>query len=102
MKKTVFLAFLLFLPFTLLAQNKSKFDLQSNKSGNEQISLTNSISSFTLTKGGFFTLGTAAGVAASNLDDFNQISFGHPYALTSFPMIFVDSSWKNPADLFHN
>jgi len=56
----------------------------------------------TLIKGGFFTIGTTQGVSTSTADDYNQITFGHPYALTSFPMIFADSSWVKPSELFNN
>ena len=46
-----------------------------------------------LIEGGYFTLGTLDGIDEGPLDDQCQLSFGHPYAKTSYPIIKVDGQW---------
>ena len=78
---------------------KSQFDLDLPPM-NPKIKSLNSIgfelkrtvSEATLIQGGYFTLGTNKGLT-SGLDDHCYLSFGHPFALTSFPMLSIDGKW---------
>ena len=47
----------------------------------------------TMLPGGYFTVGTVGGVDAGILDDGCGIAFGHPYAMTSYPVFSVDGEW---------
>ncbi|MBE0642897.1 MAG: VWA domain-containing protein [Bacteroidetes bacterium] len=67
----------------------------------ERTALYNAISSATLLRGGYFTFGTTGGASAERHDDNCQITFGHPYALTSFAMLYWDGTWYR-ADQFFN
>ena len=49
-------------------------------------------------EGAFFTLGTNEGQSASALDDKCCLTFGHPYALTSYPILKIDGDWGRLAD----
>ncbi len=50
-----------------------------------------------LITGGFFTIGTHKGLDDdSALDDLCGITFGHPYAMTSFPLVNIDGNWLKP------
>ncbi|MBN2009659.1 VWA domain-containing protein [candidate division KSB1 bacterium] len=62
--------------------------------------MTTNISEMTLVQGGHFTIGTNNGVSASSLDDKCGITFGHPYAMTSYPLLAIDGQWKKPASVF--
>lgn len=50
--------------------------------------------------GGFFTIGTTAGLSSNALDDRCGITFGHPYARTSYPVICIDGHWTKPEGVF--
>ena len=50
-------------------------------------------SELTLIQGGYFTLGTNNGISSTTLDDLCGITFGHPYAMTSYPLLSVDGAW---------
>lgn len=105
---TVFLFFVFSL--SLFALNKNSFDVtQSPSTGLAKSSDTqtgywgsvvadNTVSSYSMMLGGYFTLGTTKGLSTSPFDDKCQISYGHPYALTSFPIFSVDGEWKKPDD----
>lgn len=100
------------------AQNKAAYDLQLDAVTGEQdesqefsfrkitvgvlehTALNNPFSSATLLRGGYFTFGTTAGVSAERHDDNCQITFGHPYALTSFPLFLWDGTWFSPDQFF--
>ena len=108
-KTVVFLAFLLLLATNLHSQNKSKFDLtlpdiKSNLSltmGAENLRLTNEATDITLLKEGYFTIGTNKGKSSGTLDDSCQITFGHPYAMTSYPYFRINGVTKNPDVYFY-
>jgi hypothetical protein len=52
-----------------------------------------------LLSGGYFTLGTTSGYAVdSPLDDRCQLLYGHPYAMTSMPLIRLDGNWISMDD----
>jgi Mg-chelatase subunit ChlD len=61
--------------------------------------LINSVVEATLLKGGFYTLGTSGGVSTSRLDDNCSLTYGHPYARTSYPVLHIDGEW-NTLDAF--
>ncbi|MBN1560372.1 VWA domain-containing protein [candidate division KSB1 bacterium] len=98
---TVFLFF--FASLELAAIDKSTFDIQlpqslaksggaDNHFGGKTVS--NDVLSYSMLIGGYFTLGTTAGASASPFDDKCDLSFGHPYALTSFPFFSLDGMWS--------
>ena len=62
--------------------------------------LTLPASELALVSGGYFTIGTTAGVTASPLDDRCGVTWGHPYALTSTPLLAIDGRWGPAADFF--
>ena len=84
----------------LFSQNKLSFDVSKTNEGNYKNSLAkmssssdeikNSYLSATILNGGYFTIGTTSGISNSSLDDNCQITFGHPYAKTSFPIFSFD------------
>ncbi len=86
--------------------DKSKFDIDvPNQSmtlkktsgiGYEGQQIKKAVSEMTLLQGGYFTIGTNQGLSASALDDHCGITFGHPYALTSYPLIAVNGDWAKP------
>lgn len=122
------LLFLLCLSVQSVAQNKSAFDLHEDASadfgqgsattaqhggqadaaslrkgaaeGLERTALMNPFTAVTLLRGGYFTLGTTGGASAEQLDDYNQITFGHPFALTSFVLLYWDGAWYRPEQFF--
>lgn len=47
----------------------------------------------TLINGGYFTIGTSSGTMDSPLDDNCAITFGHPFAKTSYPVFSIDGKW---------
>ncbi len=110
MKKLIITACLLVFISGVRAQDKSAFDIQSGSSlkntsikkvsGYDSQRLTGPIYDATLISGGYFTLGTTAGISESSLDDNCTLTFGHPYALTSYPVISVDGTWYKPEDYF--
>ena len=57
--------------------------------------LSGEILSASLIQGGYFTLGTNQGKSPGQLDDNCNITFGHPYALTSYPLIALDGAWMS-------
>lgn len=66
----------------------------------ERTALENPFTAVTLLRGGYFTLGTTGGASAEQLDDYNQITFGHPFALTSFVLLYWDGAWYRPEQFF--
>lgn len=112
MKKFILAALTLLVPFLTFAQDKANYDLNPDKplkgramssvmsTGN--VEFKDSLVSYTLLKGGYFTLGTNRGISQSSLDDQCQLTFGHPYAMTSYPVFSLDGSWYRFNDLFTN
>jgi len=64
------------------------------------VNLTNDFLEATLIDGGYFTIGTTAGITASGLDDRCAITFGHPYAKTSYPVFSIDNNWYKLDEYF--
>lgn len=73
--------------------SQSEFsNLKSESLSSNRKKVTTKLNSYTLMQGGYFTIGTSTGISESIIDDYCQISFGHPYALTSYPFIKIDGS----------
>lgn len=122
------LLFLLFLTMQSGAQNKAAFDLHEETAADfgqgsaataergewtqsvalrkgaagvlDRTALENPFTAVTLLRGGYFTLGTTGGASAEQLDDYNQITYGHPFALTSFVLLYWDGAWYRPEQFF--
>lgn len=98
-------------------QNKSTFDLNfpeyvpaPNQSPQaaptkgvtfDYETLENETTAFTLLSDGYFTIGTTSGLSAGTLDDHCQITFGHPFALTSYPFFTLDGVPHHPELYFY-
>lgn len=86
--------------------DKSKFDIdvpdqsltlkKAGGIGYEGQYLKKTVSEMTLIQGGYFTIGTNQGLSSSVLDDNCGVTFGHPYALTSYPLISINGEWAKP------
>ena len=60
--------------------------------GIDYLELTNAVMEADLLRSGHFTLGTALGTDQGPLDDHQSLTFGHPLAKTSYPLLEVDGS----------
>ncbi len=56
--------------------------------------------SATLISGGYFTLGTVQGLSSSELDNLCGLTFGHPFAMTSFPLLKLNGTSGTPETFF--
>ncbi len=107
MKKVTALLLLIVAP-QLFAVNKSHLDIAQHSNDLAKSSgvasdgffgsktLSNSYTSYSLMTGGYFTIGTSNGLSDSPFDDQCQLTFGHPYALTSYPLLAIDGVWGKP------
>lgn len=95
--------------FCVLAQEKNKYDISPEKSGmqilktadiHSSMEYKNDYISMTLLNEGYFTIGTTGGSSSGPLDNNCQITFGHPYAMTSYPLFSIDGSWYKIEDYF--
>jgi hypothetical protein len=107
MKKSILILLIIFLTQTLFAQNKIKYDIIAQKSQNglakvasdyNQSQISNSWLSATLISGGYYTVGTTNGLSAKKSDDNCQVTFGHPFAMTSYALFGIDGNWHKPDD----
>ena len=99
-----------FLPILLFAQEKSHYDLDFSRLAKRTVisgeispkyaSTSSEFIEISLTQTGYFTVGTTSGITESYLDNHCQITYGHPYAMTSFPVIAVDGFWYRFEDYF--
>ncbi|MBN1352230.1 VWA domain-containing protein [candidate division KSB1 bacterium] len=90
--------------------NKDDFDIQSPDTpaplskalaaSSVGWTLNKELTGITLTHGGYFTFGTNSGLSITSLDDNCGLTFGHPFALTSYPIIFIDGQWQMPESVF--
>ncbi len=103
MKKIFLLILIISCYFSGFGQKKSNLDLSfpENEITNSQSyqigasrninmeyeSLENDKTGFSLLSDGYFTIGTTNGLSQDILDNNCQITFGHPYALTSYPFL---------------
>jgi len=102
------LLILTFLITVTAAQEKSNYDLEKNSLSKtshdhlvyDYLTVTNGMLEGTLLKDGYFTLGTELGTSRSPLDDNCQITYGHPFAKTSYPVVIIDGEEKLYTDLF--
>ena len=123
MKKTFIIGIGLLCNCLLFAQNipinnsfsdpKSRFDISDFsklfKSNSSKGSTTSSwlanqsdVFQYTLMKGGYFTIGTNHGTTESVFDDQCQITYGHPFAMSSNPLITVDGHQYSPMEYTDN
>ncbi len=110
-KKLLILGLIILTSSPVLSWDKSRFDLSvKNESmalnkvaelGYEGQEIKKQVSEMTLIQGGYFTIGANQGLSPSNLDDQCGITFGHPYALTSYPLFSIDGSWGKPEAFFN-
>lgn len=93
------------------AQTKTDFDLSGRELGKTQsvksaqainpVEFKNGTVHLTLVQGGYFTLGTTGGASTDAFDDNCQLTFGHPYALTSYPVFSIDGkNWYKTDEYF--
>lgn len=114
-QKHFLLILLIFVTSLLSAQNKSVFDLDFQQKANSSYEYDSPSSLFpeygtkgdqiielSATKGGFFTIGTTNGSTNSKLDDSCQITFGHPYAKTSYPYFKLNGTLFNIENYFYD
>ncbi len=95
----------------LIGQTKRNFDLDSPglRKGNDGVmsvgynyeTLSNNYLEATIVNGGYFTLGTVSGISQSIMDDNSSLTFGHPYAMTSYPIIKIEGEWLKLEDYFN-
>ncbi|MCI0512384.1 VWA domain-containing protein [candidate division KSB1 bacterium] len=89
--------------------DKSRFDLTqprslqktSNQLTTDYYEFRAEIGEITLIEGGYFTIGTHHGTSGSRLDDKCGITFGHPFALTSFPLLTLNGKLGRMEDFFN-
>ncbi len=108
MKKIFFVMLVLY--SGIFAQNKKLYDVDGAEKGNNFLKfenildatdqISNSKLASTILSGGYFTIGTTGGVSANSLDDNCTITYGHPYAKTSYPVISIDGKWYKLDDFF--
>ncbi len=90
---------------------KSRFDILNpdlstqRKSGtfdNYKRLIRKQVWEYTLMQDGYFTIGTNEGISSQLIDDKCEITFGHPYAMTSFAYPIIDSIKFFPFELSGN
>jgi hypothetical protein len=104
MKRLLIISILLVVVNLALAIDKAAFDIlkpglqkstgTTESDGYGDKLLRNDVIELTMVSGGYFTIGTVKGKSASLLDDHCAITFGHPYATTSYPVLSVDGLWQ--------
>ena len=86
------------------SQQKSHLNINKNvlskSSATSSLQIENSQLSLTMISGGYYTMGTNNGQSESSLDDQQTLTFGHPYAMTSYPLLEVDGSWHTMESFF--
>ncbi len=100
---------LILVPYVgILSQSKSEFDINEsrflkaglNKVQNnyQEYKLISEYMEATMVSGGYFTVGTNNGISDNRLDNNCSITFGHPYAMTSHPILSFDGIWQSYDD----
>ena len=118
MKNFILLILMISCYFSGFGQKKSNLDLsfpenETTHSQSSQIEssrsltfeyeiLENDKTAFSLLSDGYFTIGTTNGLLQDGLDNNCQITFGHPYALTSYPFFILDSVVHHPELYFYD
>jgi len=101
----IILVGVLLISSVILPQKKKDFDIvetKLNKStivNSDNMELTNDYLEMTMISGGYFTIGTSNGNNSTRLDNNCQITYGHPYAMTSFPVFSVDGKWMKREEI---
>jgi Mg-chelatase subunit ChlD len=104
MKNRIFcFCIIIILPALILGQDKQNFDLPipvlhksaalSSVINPEYLITSSDYMEIALSREGYFTIGTSAGLSESTLDDNCGITFGHPFAMTSYPLFYIDENW---------
>jgi len=114
MKKSAFLL-MLFLISSVSGFDKMDFDIsidnvkgmpasfaKTSLSNTDYLLLSNSVTEMSMLVDGYFTIGTTNGITAGQLDDNCQITFGHPYAMTSYIYFSIDGVVYHPERFFYN
>ncbi len=108
MKKHL-LAVMILAVIPVMAADKSALDLSpyplgkaagNGGAGGQLQTVENSILSISMIRGGCYTIGTVDGISSSTLDDHCGVTFGHPFAMTSYPLLSVDGEWASPLDYY--
>lgn len=117
--KQFFLTFIL-IPgmFLVNAQNKyvtqnvkNKYDIpefgkqESERSANglyDWLAGSNIIWQYTIINGGYFTIGTYKGLSESIIDDECSITFGHPFAMSSYAFPVINNHQYSPLEMLVN
>jgi Mg-chelatase subunit ChlD len=81
------------------ARTKSGVILPSLSGVNPGWSVAQTYGEATMLPGGYYTLGTARSLSGTSLDSLTTITYGHPFARTSYPVIHVDGAWGKMDDL---
>lgn len=107
---TIIAISLLIISYSVIGQTKKQFNIELKKDTQNTLLkygpqregkiVEGEFLEYTLLNGGYFSLGTSAGNSNHLLDNNCQLTFGHPYSLTSFIKIFNDGKWYNPSDDF--
>lgn len=113
--KKVFFVLVLFLISTVNGFDKMEFDIlidgaegmpasfaKTSLSNTDYLMLSNSVSEMSMLSDGYFTIGTTNGNTTGLLDDQCQLTFGHPYAMTSYIYFSIDGTVYHPERFFHN
>lgn len=120
MKNTVIILAVFLIPGVLFSQQsknirisgiKDRYNIQqtitdtklkSTSLKDQRLAIQNPQWQYSVMDGGFFTIGLNKGEYDSKLDDNCQITFGHPFSLTSFGYITVDGKQYMPEELMTN
>jgi Mg-chelatase subunit ChlD len=104
MKPFIFFMLMFCMPLLLCGQNKQAYDLDIQafkKTPATQgpiapgfMTVQSEYLQISLIRDGYFTIGTNQGTDISSLDNDCQITYGHPYAITSYPVFSVDDTWN--------
>lgn len=110
MKIRSLLLIMVFIPLLVLGQTKKIYDLDFSDNSKEGTlakssfidykTLSNDKIEISLLEGGFFTFGTNKGLSSSIFDDNCELTYGHPFALTSYPILIIDGEAKKVEELF--
>lgn len=118
MKNITLIALLLSILQMMFAQQayhpvgmKQRFDIDQAMKTNHvksatlkefKLALQNDVWQYTLMDGGFFTVGLNKGLSKSTLEANSQITYGHPFSMTSFPYSIIDGVKIGPEALLAN
>jgi len=96
----ILLILICLLPLTVWPQVKDALDVNGLLKTDGQSLLSAAISEISMLDGGYFTMGTTSGASSLAVDDNLPLLFGHPYAKTSYPEIYLNGGWQKAEALF--